>query len=327
MSKKEISLHDLSLKINANLAKGDKDFLISSIESSNINSAHSIVYIRNKKYLNSLKESECSTCLISSDLLSLASGYKNILVSDNPYYSFALLTNLFADNSIDATLQRKSELSNHPLIGLGSQISEKVKFGKNVSIGCNCVIEDGVLIGDNSIIENNVVIYRNSKIGNNTFISSGVIIGSEGFGFAKQDSRWVKIFHLGKVFIGNYVSIGANSCIDRGTIEDTVISDNVIIDNSVHIAHNVFIGERTAIAAKVGIAGSSIIGADCQIGGMTGIFGHLKITDNVILSPKSNVYRDVKKPGRYSSIFPLIDHFNWKKVSILISKLDKIKFF
>jgi len=183
------------------------------------------------------------------------------------------------------------------------------------------------LIGDNSIIENNVVIYRNSKIGKNTFISSGVIIGSEGFGFAKQGSKWIQISHLGKVVIGNDVSIGANSCIDRGTIEDTVISDNVIIDNSVHIAHNVFIGERTAIAAKVGIAGSSIIGADCQIGGMTGIFGHLKITDNVILSPKSNVYRDVKKPGTYSSIFPLIDHFNWKKISILISKLDKIKFF
>jgi len=224
MSKKGISLHDLSLKINANLAKGDKDFLISSIGSSNKNSLHSIVYIRNKKYLNSLKESESSTCLVSSDLLSKASGYKNILVSDNPHYSFALLTNLFVHKSIDATLQRKSELSNQPLIGHGSQISEKVKFGKNVSIGCNCVIEDGVLIGDNSIIENNVVIYRNSKIGNNAFISSGVIIGSEGFGFAKQGSKWVQISHLGKVVIGNYVSIGANSCIDRGTIEDTVIS-------------------------------------------------------------------------------------------------------
>jgi len=326
MTKKEIKLHDLSLKINAKLHKGDKNFLISSIDSIKTTSSHSITFIKDKKYLKKIDNSKSVTCLISKNLLNQTQTYENILVSDNPSYSFAMLTNFFADKSIDSTLQRKSELFNQPLIGQGSLISEKVKFGKNVSIGCNCVIEDGVLIGDNSIIEHNVVIHKNSNIGKNAFISSGTIIGSEGFGFAKQGQKWSQISHLGKVSIGNYVSIGANSCIDRGTIEDTVISDNVIIDNSVHIAHNVFIGKRTAIAAKVGIAGSSIIGSDCQIGGMSGIFGHLKITDKVILSPKSNVYRDIKKQGRYSSIFPLIEHFNWKKISILISKLDKIKF-
>jgi len=325
MKENKLLLQEVVSNINAKLFKGDMNFYISSIESSQNNFENTILYLRDKKYLKNIDKSKSKTCLVSIELIDFASNFDNIIVSENPSLSFALLTKLFKKNEVDLSLNK--DFSNTLSIGTGSQISENVKFGKNVSIGCNCVIEDGVLIGDNSIIENNVVIYRNSKIGNNTFISSGVIIGSEGFGFAKQGSKWVQISHLGKVVIGNDVSIGANSCIDRGTIEDTVISDNVIIDNSVHIAHNVFIGERTAIAAKVGIAGSSIIGADCQIGGMTGIFGHLKITDNVILSPKSNVYRDVKKPGRYSSIFPLIDHFNWKKVSILISKLDKIKFF
>jgi len=325
MKENKLLLQEVVSNINAKLFKGDMNFYISSIESSQNNFENTILYLRDKKYLKNIDKSKSKTCLVSIELIDFASNFDNIIVSENPSLSFALLTKLFKKNEVDLSLNK--DFSNTLSIGTGSQISENVKFGKNVSIGCNCVIEDGVLIGDNSIIENNVVIYRNSKIGNNTFISSGVIIGSEGFGFAKQGSKWVQISHLGKVVIGNDVSIGANSCIDRGTIEDTVISDNVIIDNSVHIAHNVFIGERTAIAAKVGIAGSSIIGADCQIGGMTGIFGHLKITDNVILSPKSNVYRDVKKPGTYSSIFPLIDHFNWKKISILISKLDKIKFF
>jgi len=325
MKENKLLLQEVVSNINAKLFKGDMNFYISSIESSQNNFENTILYLRDKKYLKNIDKSKSKTCLVSIELIDFASNFDNIIVSENPSLSFALLTKLFKKNEVDLSLNK--DFSNTLSIGSGSQISENVKFGKNVSIGCNCVIEDGVLIGDNSIIENNVVIYRNSKIGNNTFISSGVIIGSEGFGFAKQGSKWVQISHLGKVVIGNDVSIGANSCIDRGTIEDTVISDNVIIDNSVHIAHNVFIGERTAIAAKVGIAGSSIIGADCQIGGMTGIFGHLKITDNVILSPKSNVYRDVKKPGTYSSIFPLIDHFNWKKISILISKLDKIKFF
>jgi len=325
MKENKLLLQEVVSNINAKLFKGDMNFYISSIESSQNNFENTILYLRDKKYLKNIDKSKSKTCLVSIELIDFASNFDNIIVSENPSLSFALLTKLFKKNEVDLSLNK--DFSNTLSIGSGSQISENVKFGKNVSIGCNCVIEDGVLIGDNSIIENNVVIYRNSKIGKNTFISSGVIIGSEGFGFAKQGSKWIQISHLGKVVIGNDVSIGANSCIDRGTIEDTVISDNVIIDNSVHIAHNVFIGERTAIAAKVGIAGSSIIGADCQIGGMTGIFGHLKITDNVILSPKSNVYRDVKKPGTYSSIFPLIDHFNWKKISILISKLDKIKFF
>jgi len=325
MKENKLLLQEVVSNINAKLFKGDMNFYISSIESSQNNFENTILYLRDKKYLKNIDKSKSKTCLVSIELIDFASNFDNIIVSENPSLSFALLTKLFKKNEVDLSLNK--DFSNTLSIGSGSQISENVKFGKNVSIGCNCVIEDGVLIGDNSIIENNVVIYRNSKIGKNTFISSGVIIGSEGFGFAKQGSKWIQISHLGKVVIGNDVSIGANSCIDRGTIEDTVISDNVIIDNSVHIAHNVFIGERTAIAAKVGIAGSAIIGSDCQIGGMSGIFGHLKITDNVILSPKSNIYRDVKKPGRYSSIFPLIEHSKWKKISILISKLDKIKFF
>ena len=325
MRENRLKLQEVISNINAKLFKGDINFYISSIESSQNNSENTIVYLRDKKYFKNIKKSKSKTCLVSTELIDFVTNFDNIIVSENPSLSFALLTNLFNKNEVNLSL--KKEFSQSISIGPGSQISDKATFGKNIKIGCNCVIEDGVSIGDNSIIENNVVIHKNSNIGKNAYISSGVIIGSEGFGFAKQDHKWIQISHLGKVVIGNDVSIGANSCVDRGTIEDTVISDNVIIDNSVHIAHNVFIGERTAIAAKVGIAGSAIIGSDCQIGGMSGIFGHLKITDNVILSPKSNIYRDVKKPGRYSSIFPLIEHSKWKKISILISKLDKIKFF
>jgi len=327
MSENKILLQEIISRIGAKLIKGDENYCITAIESSQNTSPYTILYIRDKKYLKKIDQSKSKTCLVSEDHIKFVSNFENIIVSENLSLSFALLTKILKNSVVDLPVNESYKFDNSPSIGAGSRISNNTKFGSNVRIGCNCVIEDGVSIGDNSTVEHNVVIHKDSTIGKNVFISSGVVIGSEGFGFVKGNSTWVQITHLGRVCIGNYVSIGSNSCIDRGTIEDTVISDNVIIDNSVHIAHNVFIGKRTAIAAKVGIAGSTLIGEDCQIGGMSGIFGHLKITNNVILSPKSNVYRDIKKSGRFSSIFPLIEHFNWKKISILISKLDKIRFF
>ena len=169
---------------------------------------------------------------------------------------------------------------------------------------------------------------EDSQIGRNCVISPGAVIGSEGFGNARDaDKKWSPIAHLGNVLIGNNVSIGANTTIDRGTISDTEIHDGVKIDNLIHIAHNVIIGKDTAIAAKTGIAGTTIIGKRCMIGGAVGIVGHLKITDDVVINATSTVNRDITKPGVYTGFVPLMLHSEWKKVGIWLTKLDKIATF
>jgi len=177
-------------------------------------------------------------------------------------------------------------------------------------------------------IGHNVVICKNTSIGNNVTIDSGTVIGSEGFGNVMNSSfNWQHIYHLGSVIIGHNVMIGANCCIDKGTIDNTVIEDGVIIDNSVHIAHNVRIGEKTAIAAKVGIAGSCNIGKRNMIGGMVGIVDHIKTVDDVIISATSTVNKDIKEPGTYTGIMPIVKHLKWKRIALWITKLDKIAIF
>jgi len=318
------SLKTIANLIDAEIFSGNEHFEITAIASEEGNETE-IQYIRNEKFLKNHKVFLAKTCLIPSNLADKPLNFENILVSEDVELSFSKLTSLFK-NEINASnfVPSDYKYANNPTIGSGSCVSSKVSFGNNVSIGCNCVIEDNVSIGDNSIIESNTVIYKSCIIGKNNFISSGVIVGSSGFEFIFRDNSWKNVHHLGNVIIGDNVSIGANTCIDRATLGSTVIESNVIIDNLVHIAHNVKIGSGTAIAAKVGIAGSTVIGKKCLIGGMVGIFGHLSITDNVVISPKSNVYRDIKKQGRYSSMFPLFEHLTWKKISIIISKIDKM---
>jgi UDP-3-O-[3-hydroxymyristoyl] glucosamine N-acyltransferase len=192
-------------------------------------------------------------------------------------------------------------------------------------ISPNCVIEDEVSIGENSYIGANVTIQRECQLGKRCAILPGAAIGSEGFGNALDEQKiWQSIAHLGRVCIGDDVSIGANTTIDRGTIDDTVIHNGVKIDNLVQIAHNVIIGENTAIAAKTGIAGTTTIGKRCMIGGMVGIVGHLTITDDVIVNATSTVNISITKPGIYTGFFPLMTHSDWKKVGMWLTKLDKI---
>ncbi|MBC47422.1 MAG: UDP-3-O-(3-hydroxymyristoyl)glucosamine N-acyltransferase [Thiotrichales bacterium] len=254
---------------------------------------------------------------------------RDFILVDNVYLAYSIITHKFK------VIQNIEHFNyGHLLdfpgsnIAASSLIGKNVKIGKSSTIGVNCVIEDNVSIGSNSIIEPNVTIQRGCQIGNNCVISPGVVIGSEGFGNARNaDKKWNTIAHLGNVIIGNNVSIGANTTIDRGSISDTEIHDGVKIDNLIHIAHNVVIGEDTAIAAKTGIAGTTIIGKRCMIGGAVGIVDHLKITDDVIINATSTVNRDITKPGTYTGFVPLMHHSEWKKVGVWLTKLDKIATF
>jgi len=285
-----------------------------------------ISYAVSKKYKHSLINSNAGAIIIDKKLFEHCPS--NALLVENVYLAYSILTHKFKHyqniNHFKTASQVKNSYSKAN-IAESCIIGKNVTIGENTSIGANCVIEDNVTIGVNSLVESNVTIHQGCEIGKKCVISSGVVIGSEGFGNARdQNNQWHPIAHLGNVIIGDDVSIGANTTIDRGSIDNTEIHSGVKIDNLVHIAHNVIIGSDTAIAAKTGIAGTTIIGKRCMIGGMVGIVDHLTITDDVIVNATSTVNRNITKPGIYTGFVPLMLHSEWKKAGVWVTKLDKI---
>jgi UDP-3-O-[3-hydroxymyristoyl] glucosamine N-acyltransferase len=297
---------------------------IGTLDSANLNQ---ISYAVNEKYKDSLSNSNAGAFIINKSLIKFC--HRDFILVENVYLAYSLLSHKFKVHQ-DINNFNYGHKLNYPdsNISVSCLIGKGVKIGIKSTIGANCVIEDNVTIGANSLIEPNAIIHKGCHIGEHCVISSGAVIGSEGFGNARDaDKKWSPIAHIGNVLIGNNVSIGANTTIDRGTISDTEVHDGVKIDNLIHIAHNVIIGENTAIAAKTGIAGTTIIGKRCMIGGAVGIVGHLKITDDVVINATSTVNRDITKPGVYTGFVPLMLHTEWKKVGMWITKLDKIASF
>ena len=307
--------------------EGDSSVLIQGIGALDSANSNQISYAVNEKYKDSLKNSNAGAFIINKSLKKFCQ--RNIVLVENVYLAYSILSHKFKFTQNIENFQYGHQLSYpNSKIAANSLIGKNVKIGEGSIIGAYCVIEDNVSIGSNSKIEQNVSIQRGCQIGSNCVISPGAVIGSEGFGNARDaDKKWSPIAHLGNVLMGDNVSVGANTTIDRGTISHTEIHDGVKIDNLIHIAHNVIIGEDTAIAAKTGIAGTTIIGKRCMIGGAVGIVGHLKITDDVVINATSTVNRDITKPGIYTGFVPLMLHSEWKKVGIWLKKLDKIATF
>ena len=321
----KLTLEEIAKLIGASV-HGDSSKEILGINTLTDANPKEISYAVSLKYKELLINSNAGAIIVDESLKDFCS--TNILIVKNVYLAYSILTHKFKYLQNINHFQSGSEVINifaNVDISPSCIFGKNVVIGKNTSIGANCVIEDNVNIGKDSRVESNVIIHKGSQIGKNCAISSGVIIGSEGFGNARDENKkWHEIAHLGNVIIGNDVSIGANSTIDRGSIDNTVIHNGVKIDNLVHIAHNVIIGEDTAIAASTGIAGTTIIGKRCMIGGMVGIVGHLTITDDVIVNATSTVNRNITKPGIYTGFVPLMLHSEWKKVGIWLIKLDKI---
>ena len=297
---------------------------ISTLKDANVNQ---ISYAVSEKYRKALIDSNAGAVIVNENLKQYCK--TNAIIVKDVYLGYSILSHKFKEIQNIKDLKQGNEVKfPKSKIAPSSLIGKNVSIGSNTKIYPNCVIEDNSVIGDNCLIESNVTIQRGSIIGNNCIISPGAVIGSEGFGNARDiDKKWNPIAHIGNVSIGNNVSIGANTTIDRGSLTNTEIHDGVKIDNLIHIAHNVTIGEHTAIAAKTGIAGSTTIGKRCMIGGAVGIVGHLKITDDVVINATSTVNRDILKPGIYTGIMPIMPHSEWKKVGIWLTKLDKIASF
>jgi UDP-3-O-[3-hydroxymyristoyl] glucosamine N-acyltransferase len=192
-----------------------------------------------------------------------------------------------------------------------------------VSIGALCVVGEGASIGDDSCLYPQVVVYPGCSIGARVILHSGAVIGADGFGIADDDGRWVKIPQIGAVRIGDDVEIGANTTIDRGAIDDTVIEEGVKLDNQIQVGHNVRIGAHTAIAGCAGIAGSADIGRHCTIGGAAVILGHLKIVDHVNISAGTLISRSILKPGTYTGVYPFDEHESWTRSAAELRRKGK----
>jgi UDP-3-O-[3-hydroxymyristoyl] glucosamine N-acyltransferase len=326
---KQYALADIAKLIGADLLNADDKTMVTGFATLQNAGPHQIAFFTNPKYLTSLKETKAAAVILSNEVKDQCP--VNALVMSNPYLGFAKAASLFDDTPVLATgIHPTAIIDPSAKIASSAKIGPYVVIGKNceiadeVSINAHCTISDDVLIGQGSVLKSNVNIYHRVKIGKNCIIHSGAVIGSDGFGMANDQGRWVKIPQLGGVLIGDEVEIGANTTIDRGALEDTVIETGVKIDNQVQIAHNVVIGAHTAMAAKVGIAGSTKIGRYCLIGGAAGITGHIEITDKVIVAAMSGISHSINQPGMYSSAIPAREVRSWNKTVAHINRLDKM---
>ena len=312
--------------------RGDAGLVVNGVASPKSALAGELCFVQDRKYLGDINASDCSAVILTAELAGDI-GNKSLLLSDNPQYSFVQ-----AVRALGIETQPTDSDEIHPT----AVVAETARLGKGVTVGALAVIEDGVEVGPGTSIGAGSIIERSAKIGSQCrlhsrvtlapavklgdrcILHSGVVIGSDGFGLVMHEQQWQKIPQLGSVVIGDDVEIGANTTVDRGALDDTVIERGCKLDNQIQVAHNVRIGAHTAIAACVGIAGSANIGCHCKISGAAVVLGHLTVTDNVTITAMSLVTKDIKESGVYSSGTPLLENSLWHRCNARYKSLDKL---
>lgn len=321
-----LRLDEIVGRLGGELA-GDGSVIVSQVGSLASAGPGQIAFIVSAKYLPQLRSTQASALIVPPQFAGDTALPR--IVHPNPYAYYARVVGLLNPPAPRAPGVHPSAVVHSAIpasasIGETAVIGEDVRLGENVTIYPGCVIGDGVSIGDESLIYPNVVVYARCVIGRRAVIQAGAVIGGDGFGFARDGERWVKIPQIGRVVIGDDVEIGANTSIDRGALDDTVIGNGVKIDNQIQIAHNVVVGDHAAMAGCVGIAGSTRIGRRCTIGGAGMIVGHLELADDVHISAGTMVTKSIRRPGQYTSIFPLESHDDWLQNAAQIKRLARL---
>ena len=296
---------------------GDPDFLVQKISPLETATSSTLSFLSNPLYRSQLATTEAGCVIVSPEMQSLVRAGSACIVSPNPYLYFAKVTQLWR--------QQQVAEDGEPLVHPSAVVHPKAVVHPTARIGPLCVIEQGARVGAGSWLKSHVTLGADCSIGEHCILHAGVVIGADGFGFAPIEGRWEKIEQLGAVRIGNHVEIGANSCVDRGALEDTVIGHGVKLDNLVQIGHNVQIGAHTAMAGCVGVAGSAVIGAHCTLGGGAIVLGHLTLADGVHISAASVVMRSINQPGNYSGVFPIDDNASWEKNAATLKQLHGLR--
>jgi UDP-3-O-[3-hydroxymyristoyl] glucosamine N-acyltransferase len=328
MLRPQYSLSELVARLGGQI-QGDATTQITQVATLEHAGAGQIAFLANSKYRKQLEATAASAVIVTE--ADAEATQLPCIISNNPYSYFAKLSALLNPPT-------KYAAGIHPsaVVGEGAKIAPSVYIAANVVIGAGakigaggvimegCSVGAGTVLGDNARLYPNVVIYHNCQIGHNFIGHSGAVIGSDGFGLAMEAGRWLKIPQIGRVVIGDDVEVGANTTIDRGALDDTVIEDDVKLDNQIQVAHNVRIGSHTAIAGCVGIAGSTVIGRYCQLGGSAMILGHLQIADKVVISAGTLISKSVRESGTYTAIFPFSETHEWRKNAVHLRRLDEM---
>jgi UDP-3-O-[3-hydroxymyristoyl] glucosamine N-acyltransferase len=306
-----LTLGQIASRLGGRVA-GDPQTLIRQVGSLEHAAAGQITFLSSPKNKGKLAATRAVAVILAPENEGLTRLPR--IVVDNPYAYFARVSQLF--NPL---------VMQPPGVHASAVVAPGARLGKGVSVGAGCVIGDQVVIGDDSCLYPRVVIYPGCTLGKRVVIHAGVVIGADGFGIAREEGGWVKIPQIGGVRIGDDVEIGANSTVDRGALDDTVIEEGVKLDNQVQVGHNVHIGAHSAVAGCVGIAGSARIGRHCTIGGAAMIHGHITIVDHVHVSAGTLISRSLLKAGTYTGFYPFDEHEAWKRNAAQLRRLGKPK--
>jgi UDP-3-O-[3-hydroxymyristoyl] glucosamine N-acyltransferase len=287
----------------------------------------SLSFLANSRYRKQLETTQATAVLLTAE--DAAHCPVAALVDPNPYLAYARIAALIHPQIAptpgvhpSAVVASGARVAASAAIGPLAVIEADAEIGERVWIGPGCIVQRGASIGADSSLLSRVNLYPGVSLGRRCILHAGAVIGADGFGFAPNDGTWVKVPQVGSVRIGDDVEIGANTTIDRGAIDDTVVENGVKLDNQIQVGHNVIIGAHTAIAACTGISGSTVIGQRCMIGGMVGFAGHLSIADDVVVTGCSLVSASIKKSGSYSSGMPTVETKLWRRMVAHLRRLD-----
>ena len=300
--------------------------------------AAALSFVAQARYAAQIESTRAGALIVPPALLEQAAARGACIETPDPYLYFARLTQWWKAR-LEAAERAEDEPAIHPsaVIHPSAQLGAGVTVGpfavleagvvvaEGARIGAHCVLERRARLGARTRLAHHVTLGRDCSIGADGIVHSGTVIGADGFGFAPHQGEWIKIEQLGAVRIGDRVEIGANCCIDRGALEDTVLEDGVKLDNLIQIGHNVQVGRNTAMAGCVGVAGSARIGANCTVGGGAVVLGHLTLADGVHISAASVVMRSIHQPGQYSGVFPIDDNRSWEKNAATLRQLHRLR--
>jgi UDP-3-O-[3-hydroxymyristoyl] glucosamine N-acyltransferase len=309
-------LGDIVDALGGSLEGGERDIAIHRIAPLEVAGPGDISFLSHPRYQQQLAASQAACVIVAPAMRVAALSRGACIVTEHPYVYFARTTQLWR-----ARHSSTRSAGIHP----SAVVDPSAKVHPTASVGPLCVVERGAEIGEHTVLTSRVTVGENCIVGARCILHSGVVLGADGFGFAPHQGEWVKIEQLGAVRIGNDVEIGANTCIDRGALQDTVIEDGVKLDNLIQIGHNVRIGRHSAMAGCVGVAGSATIGAHCTVGGGAIVLGHLELADNVHVSAATVVTRSLSRPGQYTGMFPIDDNAKWEKNAATLKQLHTLR--
>ncbi len=308
---------------------GDPQVEVSRVATLSVAGPGSVSFLANAAYKSQLQATAASVVVVTAndvDACPVA-----VLISDDPYLTYARIASvLYPPKPVDPGVHASAVVAPSAQVAASAQIAASVVIGEdsvigeNAYVGPGCVIGERCTLGTASRLTANVTLVQDVSIGQRTIVHPGAVLGADGFGNARTDSGWFKVPQVGGVQIGDDVEIGANTTIDRGAIDDTIIENGVRLDNLIQIAHNVHIGEHTVIAATVGISGSAVIGKRCMLAGRAGVFGHVTICDDVILGAAAVATKNITQPGFYSAHFPAEKSADWKQKVARFRRIEKL---